>query len=89
MFFNLRYTFPRLMRNYIVRNLSSYNQEKDDKYRYMRDGNLFRRMEQISTILKNRYKTDFQNSSSMDVYYNHLKTEKDIIQTYFKSKIYK
>ena len=87
MLFNLRCTFPRLMRNYIVRNLSSYNQERDDKYRYVRDGNLFRRMEQISTILKKRSKTDFQNSSSMDVYYNNLKTEKDIIQTYFKFKI--
>ena len=89
MLFNLRCTFQRLMRNYIVRSLSSYNQERDDKYRYVRDGNLFRRMEQISTILKKRSKTDFQNSSSMDVYYNNLKTEKDIIQTYFKSNISK
>ena len=40
MLLNLRCTFPRLMRNYIVRNLSSYNQEKDEKYRYVRDGNL-------------------------------------------------
>lgn len=86
MLFNLRCTFPRLMRNYIVRNLSSYNQEKDEKYRYVRDGNLFRRMEQISTIIKNRYKMDFKHSSSMDVYYNSLKTEKDIIQTYFNSR---
>ena len=86
MLFNLRCTFPRLMRNYIVRNLSSYNQEKDEKYRYVRDGNLFRRMEQISTIIKNRYKDNFQKSPNMDVYYNHLKSEKDIIQTYFNSR---
>ena len=84
MLFNLRCTFPRLMRNYIVRNLSSYNQERDDKYRYIREGNLFRRMEQITTI--NRYKDNI-NSPSMDVYYNNLKTEKDIIQTYFKYRL--
>ena len=62
MYFNLRYTCSRLVRNYLVRNISSVNNQEQENNKHY---NLIHRLLYVSNIVKiysEKYKYDVNNN---------------------------